>query len=102
MNFNQLKLNFKTIKVSYIINGRKTSCIIKWYNPLKGGYRRTRAGTVCHPDDTFDEQTGKHIAFKRCLLNIIKNYYKDLDDFHLDLIRFKHNLEDKIKIFNNI
>ena len=83
MKNNHYKANIVNIKFETI--DTKTTCIIKFYNPIDHHYQYAKASTNWNPEDNFDIKKAKAISYNRAkynmynqILNIIKEYYCEM------------------------
>lgn len=67
----------------------KTTCTISWYDPIYNTVRTTKASTVKHPKDKYNEVFAKRLAESRCKYAIYSKYYFEVNNV-LDCISRKH------------
>lgn len=75
---------------------------IAFYDDSEYKLRHSYKGIAkCHPDDTFDEETGKRIARNKALLKYKLDYLNKLDYFCFDLIHWLAGIGEKGDICAN-
>ena len=69
------------VDVKFITIEGKTTCIIKFYNPIDLRYQYAKASTKWNPEDNFDIKKAKVISYNRAkynmynqILNITREY----------------------------
>ena len=75
---------------------------VAFYDDLDYKLKHSYKGVAkCHPDDEFDEETGKRIARDKALLKYKLAYLDALDHFCFDLIYWLSNIGSKGDICAN-
>lgn len=55
-------------------NNPKTTCVIRWINPITGNIQRSVGISRCNPNDKFDIVKGRRIAESRAKINMWNTY----------------------------
>lgn len=96
-------LNAKIINRTFVLNERKTKCIIKWIDPNYNNVCKSVGVSICSKEDKYSEIKGKHIAEARARIDmyhrIIKysnDYYVDMCDKHRNCLCLERDNLDKL------
>ena len=89
-------------------NNPKTTCVIRWINPITGNMQRSVGISRCNPNDKFDIVKGCRIAESRAKINMwkafnssIETIFKDITNRHFKFIchegQHLHDLINDVK-----